>query len=179
MQSSLASVLAFGEKTPDIHPSVFLADGARITGDVTIGPSSSVWFNAVVRGDVHWVRIGTTVNVQDNAVLHVTNGTAPLLIEDDVTIGHAAVVHGCTVRRGALIGMGAVVLDHAVVGARSLVAAGSIVRMGMTIPDGLLVAGNPAGVRRDRTAADQESLVASATRYAGYAQTYIQTYQER
>ena len=179
MQDSRSSILAFGQKTPDIHPSVFVAHGARIIGDVVIGAESSVWFNAVVRGDVHWVRLGTRVNVQDGAVLHVTHDTAPLTIEDDVTIGHAAVVHGCTVRSGCLIGMRAVVLDGAIVGSQTLIAAGSVVKQSMIIPDGMLVAGNPAVVKRSLTVEEKNGLLGSARRYREYAQQYIQTSQER
>ncbi len=178
MSGSGPTVLAFGEKTPDIHPSVRIADGARILGDVVIGQGSSVWYNAVIRGDVHRVRIGERVNVQDNAVLHVTHDTAPLLIGDDVTIGHGAIVHGCTIGNGCLVGMGAIVLDGAHIGNSSLVAAGSMVRQHMKVPEGVLVAGHPAVVKRDLTRQEREDLAASAARYAGYAHIYIHTNQE-
>ena len=179
MPNSGSTILAFGQKSPHIHPSVFLAEGTRIVGDVTIGEDSSVWFNAVVRGDVHWVRIGQGVNIQDNAVLHVTHDTAPLQVDDHVTIGHSAVVHGCTVHAGSLIGMRAVLLDGAVVGARSLVAAGSVVRERMMIPEGVLVAGNPATVKRDLSEVEQANLLDSSRRYSAYARTYNQIYQGR
>ncbi len=179
MSSSSGGVLAFGGKSPDIHASVFLADGCRIIGDVVIGRDSSVWFNAVVRGDIHWVRIGTSVNIQDNAVLHVTHEKAPLTIGNGVTIGHAAVVHGCTLKDNSLVGMGAVVLDGAVVGPHALIAAGSVVREGMQIPEGALAAGNPARVKRELSQAERAELEQVSQRYVSYALTYLRTYRER
>lgn len=175
----MATVIAFEEKTPDIHPTVFIAEGARIVGNVVIGKHGSVWFNAVIRGDVHWVRMGQSVNVQDSAVLHVTHDTAPLTIGSEVTVGHGAIVHGCTIGDGCLIGMGAIVLDGTKVGDGTLIAAGSVVRERSTIPPGVLVAGNPAVVKRNLTSDEQDGLIRSARRYVAYAQTYIQTTQER
>jgi len=121
---------AFDGKSPVVHSSVFLAAGARVIGDVEIAEGCSVWFNAVVRGDVERVRIGKHTNIQDNAVIHVTHFADPTEVGERVTVGHAAVLHGCTIKDGALIGMNAVVLDRAVIGAGSLVAAGAMVRPG-------------------------------------------------
>jgi len=179
MGNDQATVLAFGGKTPDIHPSVFIADGARIIGDVTIGERSSIWYNAVVRGDVHRVRIGRAVNVQDNAILHVTHDTAPLDIDSDVTIGHGAIVHGCTVEEGCLLGMGSIILDGAIIGRGSLIAAGSVVLQRTEIPEGVLVAGNPAVVKRELSEDERTGLRESAKKYSLYAEKTLLTYVER
>ena len=167
-----ASVLPYGGKTPDLHPSVFLADGARIIGDVTAGAESSFWFNVVVRGDVHYIRVGQRTNVQDGAVLHVTHRRFPLEIGNDVTIGHAAVLHGCIIEDRCLIGMGAIVLDGVRVRRNSMVAAGSLVREGFEVPEGMMVAGVPATVKRPLTRDELAYLVQSAENYVQYVATY-------
>ena len=158
--------------TPRLHPTAFLADGAWLIGDVAVGKDSSIWFNAVLRGDINSIRVGERSNIQDGCVLHVTSELG-VVIGDNVTVGHQAVVHGCTIRDGALIGMGAVVLDRASIGARSLVAAGALVREGFVVPDGTLVAGVPARVVRPLTKEELEGLLASAERYVGYARSYV------
>ena len=122
----MALILPYMHKRPVIHESAWLSPTAVVTGEVEIGPESSLWFGTVVRGDVNWIRIGSQVNLQDGVICHVTIAKAPLLIEDQTSVGHAAVVHGCTLKRGCLIGIGARVLDLAVVGEQSLVAAGSV-----------------------------------------------------
>lgn len=132
--------------TPRFGEGVFLAETAVVLGDVVMGGNCSVWYNAVVRGDVHSIRIGDRVNVQDGAVLHCTYEQAPLTIGSDVSIGHNAIVHGCTVKDKVLIGMGAIVMDHAVIGEGSVVAAGAVVTQHMNVPPGSLVAGVPAKV---------------------------------
>ncbi len=166
------SILPYRGILPRLDASVFVAEGARIVGDVEIGLDSSVWFNAVIRGDVHRVRMGQRTNVQDNAVLHVTHERFPLTIGNEVTIGHAAVLHGCTIEDRCLIGMGVIVLDGASVGAESMVAAGSLVLEGFTVPPGMLVAGVPAGVKRPLTADERRSLVESALNYVEYVSSY-------
>ncbi len=166
-------ILAYGNAAPVIDPSVFIAPGAHVIGDVVIGRESSVWFNAVVRGDVHTVRIGERTNVQDGAVLHVTHETGPLHIGRDVTIGHRAIVHGCAIADFCLIGMGAIVLDNATINSDTFVAAGAVVRMGMNVPEGVLLAGVPARVMRELTPAEKDSIRRSAELYAGYARKYI------
>ncbi len=168
----MSSVLPFRGVTPKLHESVFLAEGARIIGDVEIGEESSVWFNAVVRGDVNFVRIGNRTNVQDNCVLHVTHERHPLVIGSSVTIGHNAVVHGATVQDFCLIGMGAVILDGAVVGPYALVAAGAVVAEGFVVPEGALVAGVPAWVRRNLTSSERTMLEHSALNYIRYVAQY-------
>ena len=137
--------------SPRLGARVYIADTAAVIGDVVLGDDVSIWFSSVVRGDCCHIRIGARSNVQDNCTLHVTNTTGPLILEEEVTLGHNAVVHACTIRRGALIGMNATVLDDADVGASALVAAGAVVLPGTVIPAATLWAGNPAKKKRDLT----------------------------
>lgn len=130
--------------TPQIGDNTYLADNAAIIGDVIIGADCSIWFNAVLRGDVNSIRIGNRVNVQDGAVIHTLYQKSVAILEDDVTIGHNVVIHGAKVERGALIGIGAVVLDHAVIGEGAIVAAGSVVLTGTQVEPGSIYAGVPA-----------------------------------
>jgi carbonic anhydrase/acetyltransferase-like protein (isoleucine patch superfamily) len=139
-----AIVRAYAGAWPRIHPEAWVAPGAVIVGDVEIGAGASVWYACVVRGDVHHVRIGARSNVQDGSVLHVTKDRFACLLGDEVTVGHRAVVHGCRVGDGALIGIGAIVLDGAVIGREALVGAGAVVTPGPQVPDGWLALGIPA-----------------------------------
>jgi carbonic anhydrase/acetyltransferase-like protein (isoleucine patch superfamily) len=166
------SIVSYRGLTPKIHPSVFVAEGAHIIGDVEIGKDSSVWFNVVIRGDVHFIRIGEATNIQDNAVLHVTHKASPLRIGSHVTIGHGAVVHAATIKDFCLIGMGAVVLDNAEVGPYALVAAGAVVLGNTVVPEGTLAAGVPAKVVRSLRPEERRSLVQSAQKYVEYVATY-------
>lgn len=159
-----ASVLALPDATPSIDPSALLVDGARVIGDVHVGERASVWYNAVVRGDVNAIRIGARSNVQDNVSIHVDSGH-PAVIGDDVSIGHNAVVHGCAIGDGSLIGMGSVVLSGAEIGESCLVAAGAVVLEGTVVPPRSLVAGVPAKVRRPLTDAEIDRLRENARRY--------------
>ncbi|MBA2380145.1 MAG: gamma carbonic anhydrase family protein [Blastocatellia bacterium] len=138
----------FGEKTPDIHPTAYIAEDAVIIGDVVIGEESSIWYGCVLRGDVNYIRIGSRTNIQDGSVVHVSSETHPTTLEDEVTVGHRVTLHGCYVERGCLIGIGAILLDGVYVGANSLVAAGSLLTPGTVIPPGSMVMGAPAKVRR-------------------------------
>lgn len=139
---------------PQIHRTAFIEESAHVIGDVHVGEESSVWFNTVVRGDIHFIRIGDRTNVQDNSVIHVRNGTCPTILEDEVTVGHSVTLHGCHVERGALIGIGSILLDDVRVGDHSLVAAGSLVSPGTIIPARSLVMGRPARIKR--TLSDEE-----------------------
>lgn len=168
----MSSVLAYDGKAPRLAASVFLAEGSVVTGDVEIGEDSSIWFGTVVRGDVNRVRIGARTNLQDLTVVHVTAGTHPTTVGDDVTIGHRAVLHGCTVKDRSLVGIGAIVMDGAVVGPDAMVGAGALVPPGMVVPPGKLVLGSPARVKRDLTAEELASLRATAERYVRYAAKY-------
>jgi carbonic anhydrase/acetyltransferase-like protein (isoleucine patch superfamily) len=157
---------------PQLDPTVFLTEGAFVIGDVQIGAHSSVWFNAVVRGDVCPIRIGEKTSVQDNATLHVTHDTGPLTIGSCVTIGHAAVLHACTVQDHVLIGMGAVLLDDCVIEPWSIVAAGALVKQGFRVPSGMLVAGVPAKVMRPITDEEWRNIEESPENYVRYVRHY-------
>lgn len=164
------SIVPYDGTHPRIPGSVFLAPGVRIIGDVVLGELCSVWYNVVIRGDVHFIRIGRETNVQDGSILHVTHDTHPLVVGDRVTVGHGVRLHGCTVEDETLIGIGAIVLDGAVVERGAMVAAGALVPPGMTVPSGTLVAGVPARVRRELTPEEGADIVASAARYVAYAE---------
>ncbi|MEO6487331.1 MAG: gamma carbonic anhydrase family protein [Thermoanaerobaculia bacterium] len=138
-------------KEPRLGAHVFVAENATLIGDIELADDVSIWYGTVLRGDIHFIRIGARTNIQDNCVLHVEHGTGPVVIGEQVTVGHAAVVHGCTVGRGALIGIGAKILSHAVIGEHALVAAGAVVTEGMEVPPRTLVAGVPAKIKRDLT----------------------------
>ena len=162
---------AYRGNKPKVHESVFVADGAHIIGDVEIGEQSSVWFNTVIRGDVHSITIGKRTNIQDASVLHVTHGS-PLRIGSDVTVGHRVILHGCIVEDSCLIGMGSIVLDGALVRTMSMVAAGSLVLQGFVVPERTLVAGVPAKVKRPLTEKEIEGIKLSALNYGVYAHAY-------
>ncbi|MEZ4265829.1 MAG: gamma carbonic anhydrase family protein [Myxococcota bacterium] len=151
---------------------MFVADTARIIGDVQIGAGSSVWFGTVVRGDVFHIRIGKRVNIQDLSVLHVTTGRHATLVADDVTIGHRAILHGCVVEARCLIGMSAVVMDGAVIGEESMIGAGALVTPGTIIPPRSLAIGSPARVKRALNAEELRFLSESATHYQSIAKSY-------
>ena len=157
---------------PQIHESAFIEESAQVIGDVHIGEQSSVWFNAVVRGDVFYIRIGNRTNIQDGTVIHVTNGTHATILEDEVSVGHNVTLHGCYIERGCLIGMGAIVMDDAHVGAQSLVAAGSLVAPGTRIPPRSLVMGAPAKVKRPLTDEEVAGLDVFWKNYVEYTKQY-------
>lgn len=163
---------------PEIDESVFLASGVKLIGDVKIGKNSSVWYNCVIRGDVHYVKIGENTNIQDLSMLHVTNNRFPLNIGNKVTIGHSVKLHGCTIHDLTLIGIGAIVLDGAVVEEKSLVAAGSVIRPGFVVPSGKMVAGVPGKVIRDLTDTELNDFEASAERYRKYTQITLNSLYE-
>jgi carbonic anhydrase/acetyltransferase-like protein (isoleucine patch superfamily) len=150
-----ALVRSFGSSVPRIHRDAWIAPGAVVVGDVEIGVDSSLWYGVVARGDVHRIRIGARTNVQDNSVLHVTKGRHACILGDEITVGHRAVVHGCTIGDRALVGIGAIVLDGAQVGDGALVGAGCLVPPGAKIPARSLVLGVPGRVVR--TLSDDES----------------------
>jgi carbonic anhydrase/acetyltransferase-like protein (isoleucine patch superfamily) len=158
---------------PDLHPTVFLASGVKIVGDVKIGEGSSVWYNTVIRGDVHYVKIGEMTNIQDCSMLHVSNGRYPLNIGSKVTIGHSVKLHGCTLQDLSFIGIGAIVLDGAVIETNSMVAAGAVVKPNFIVPAGKLVAGVPARIVRDLTVEETNDFEKSALRYKKYSEITI------
>lgn len=169
--ASGASVLSLPNTTPSIDATAFVADGARIVGDVSLAAGCSVWYNAVLRGDSAGIVIGPGSNVQDNVSVHVDAGH-PVVIGSKVSVGHNAVVHGCTIGDGTLVGMGSVILSGAVIGDGCLVAGGAVVLGGAEIPPGSLVAGVPAKVRRALTEEERAGLIANAGVYLGHSQTH-------
>jgi carbonic anhydrase/acetyltransferase-like protein (isoleucine patch superfamily) len=168
----MEGIISYKDRIPKLHSSVFVADGAKLIGDVEIGENSGIWFNTVIRGDVNFIRIGSRTNIQDNSVLHVTTKTAPMTIGSNITIGHSAVLHGCTIDDCCLIGMGAIVMDRAHIHQNSMVAAGAIVLEGFDVPEGMLVAGIPAKVKRALTEEEKQFIRQSAENYVRYIQAY-------
>lgn len=169
--ASGASVLSLPNTTPSIDATAFVADGARIVGDVSLAAGCSVWYNAVLRGDSAGIVLGPGSNVQDNVSVHVDSGH-PVVIGSKVSVGHNAVVHGCTIGDGTLVGMGSVILSGAVIGDGCLIAGGAVVLGGTEIPPGSLVAGVPAKVRRALTDEERAGLIANADIYLGHSQTH-------
>lgn len=164
-------LLNYGQNMPKIHPSVYVAEGAKIIGDVQIGEDCSVWFNAVLRGDMAPIIIGNRCNIQDAAVGHV-NTDEPLILADDVSVGHAAIIHGCTIGKGTLIGMGAIVLNGAEIGEYALVGAGSIVTENKKIPPYTLSLGSPARVVRELTEDDLQRMYRTTQNYVDKGKEY-------
>ncbi len=166
-------ILPYKGKAPKFGSGVFLASGAHVIGDTEIGEDSSLWFNVVVRGDCHFIRIGQRTNVQDNTTIHVTNSRFPTLIGDDVTIGHGVVLHGCKIEGRSLIGMGSIIMDDVTIPERSLVAAGSLVTPGKTFNPGMLIKGNPAREARPLTERELFEIDRSVQYYLEYKRGYI------
>ncbi|MCP9469949.1 MAG: gamma carbonic anhydrase family protein [Nitrospira sp.] len=166
-------VRAFQGVLPKIPQSCFIEETAVVIGDVVMGEECSVWFHAVIRGDVHYIRIGDRTNVQDLSMLHVTHDTHPLVIGSEVTIGHHVVLHGCTIQDRVLVGMGAIVMDGAVIGEGSIVGAGALVTEGTIVPPKSLILGSPAKVKRPVTDNELAWIKESADNYVRYARTYM------
>lgn len=171
-RSSLSSICAYLGSLPKLHESVFLADGARVIGDVEMGKGCSVWFNTVVRGDVHRIVIGEQTNIQDGAIIHCTFQKHSTTIGNRVSIAHLAMIHGCIIEDDCLIGMQAIVMDGAVVGRGSIVGAGAVVTQGMHIPSGSLVLGAPAQVVRQVKPEELAGVLATSDRYIEYTKGY-------
>lgn len=164
-------IYPYKDKHPQIADSAYIADFATITGDVIIGEESSVWFNSVIRGDVAPTIIGNKVNVQDNSILHQSPNN-PLILEDEVTVGHQCILHSCIVKKKALIGMGSIVLDNAEIGEGAFIGAGSLVPQGKKIPPNTLAFGRPAKVIRELTPEDILDMERISREYAEKAQYY-------
>jgi gamma-carbonic anhydrase len=162
-----ATVLAYDGITPAIDADAFVAPGARVIGDVEIGPGASIWYNVVVRGDVNRIRIGARTNIQDGSVVHVSRGTFPTIIGEDVLIGHLALVHGCVLHDRAFVGFGAIVMDGCVIESDGMLAAGAMLTPGRRIPAGQLWSGRPAKYMRDLTAEDIARNQAGVAAYVG------------
>src|SRR5262252_2065865 len=154
--------------SPRVHPTAFVDASAQVIGDVEIGEESSVWMCAVLRGDVHWIKVGRRTNIQDGAIIHAMNGTHPTSLGSNVTVGHAAVLHGCIVEDQCLIGMGAILLNGARVGSGSIIAAGTLIVEGQSVPPRSLVMGSPGKVKRLLTQAEAAGIQQYADHYVGY-----------
>src|SRR5207245_900675 len=170
-------VLARLKKGPTIHSSAWVVPGATVIGDVTLEEEASVWYGAVLRGDINRIIIGPRSNVQDNAVIHIDTGYATS-VGELVTIGHTAVVHACKIDNEVLIGMGAIILDDVEVGARSIIGANALVTMGMKIPPGSLVLGSPAKIRRELTFDEQKDIARLTWSYVETAKQYREFYYD-
>ena len=164
-------IYPYKDKSPTIHPTAYIADYATITGDVTIGENTSIWFNTVIRGDVNKTIIGKRVNIQDLSCLH-QSPAAPLIIEDEVTVGHQVTLHSCTIRKRALIGMGSIILDGAEIGEGAFIGAGSLVPPGKVIPPNSLAMGRPAKVVREVNAEDRADMDRIINEYVAKGQYY-------
>jgi carbonic anhydrase/acetyltransferase-like protein (isoleucine patch superfamily) len=165
----------YGAKTPQLGERVYLAETAAVIGDVVLGDDVSVWYNSVLRGDCHFIRVGSRSNIQDNCAIHVTQGAHPTVLEEEVTLGHGAIVHGATVRRGALIGIRATVLDGADVGESAFIGAGALVTPRTKVPPRTLWLGAPARQVKTLTDADVKDLEHYHLNYLRYKEEYFKT----
>lgn len=166
-------VRTFRGIAPTIAPSAFVEETAVVIGDVVVGPDSSIWFHAVIRGDVHYIRIGHRTNIQDLCLLHVSHHTHPLTLGDDITVGHRVVLHGCTIHDRVLVGMGAIIMDGVVIEENCVIGAGALITEGVHIPPKSLVLGSPAKVKRLLTEDEMQWIKRSAANYMHYAQQYV------
>lgn len=166
-------IYSYKDFIPNIDKTVFIAPSADVIGNISIGKYSSIWFNVTARADVHFIKIGNETNIQDNSILHVTNGIFPLTIGDRVTVGHGVSLHGCTIGNATLIGMRVTILDDAKISDYSIVAAGSLVRESKSFPPGVLIAGNPAQVKRELTEEEKNKNLRYANNYVEYSKIYL------
>jgi carbonic anhydrase/acetyltransferase-like protein (isoleucine patch superfamily) len=165
-------IVEFKGKHPKIDPTAFVADNAMVIGDVEIGPGSNIWFYTIVRGDMNYIRIGSSVNIQDACVLHIDKKLYPLIIEDEVALGHRVVAHGCKIRKGSLIGIGAILLNGSEIGEGSIVGAGSVVTPGAIIPPRTLALGTPAKPIRTLNEKDLEMIKNTLQDYKELKEVY-------
>jgi gamma-carbonic anhydrase len=164
----------FGGVHPQIPDSAYVDPSAQVIGDVQLGEQASIWCNAVLRGDMYYIRVGNRTNIQDNCVVHTRTGEFPTILEDDVTVGHSVTLHGCYVERGALIGIGSIVLDDARIGEKSLIAAGSLISPGTVIPPRSLVMGTPGRVKRPLTDDEVAGLDSFWMNYVKFTAKYLE-----
>ncbi|GLI34969.1 gamma carbonic anhydrase family protein [Desulforhabdus amnigena] len=169
----MTSVLPYKGILPTIGEGVFIAPGAWVIGDVVIGERSSIWFNTVVRGDVHYIRLGSETNIQDNCTLHVTGGKFPLEVGNRVTVGHGVILHGSVVDDDCLIGMGAIILDGCKIGKGCIIAAGSVLPPGFVAPPESIIMGSPAQVKKKVSEAQRELHRGSVLHYLELTQDYL------
>lgn len=168
-------IYTLGDVTPTLGKEVFVAPNASVIGDVVLGDSSSIWFGVVVRGDRYPIRVGARSNIQDNSVVHITGGQSATTIGDDVTVGHAVIVHGCTIGNRCLVGMGSIVLDDAVLGDECFVAAGSLVPPRMVVPARSFLIGRPAKVIRQVRDEELAQIQGAADHYVENAADFLRT----
>jgi carbonic anhydrase/acetyltransferase-like protein (isoleucine patch superfamily) len=168
----MAIVRAYRDKTPRVAADAFIAETATLIGDVSIGPGASVWYGAVLRGDVGWIRVGARCNVQDLVCVHMTTDLSNTDIGDDVTIGHGAIIHGAVIEDGALVGMGAIVLDNVRIGSGAIVAAGAVLPPGTVVAPGTLVRGSAARSVRELGRDEIDRLRQTAMHYVDLARAY-------
>ena len=166
-------IIPFGDLVPVIPKSAFIAPSVDIIGDVTLGEESSLWFGTVARGDMHFIRIGSRTNIQDNCTIHVTTDLYPTIIGDEVTIGHNAIIHGCVINDRCLIGMGAIIMDNVEIGSGALIGGGAVVTPGTRVPPRSLYAGVPAKLRREVTDAEYTEIIERAQHYVNFARRYL------
>lgn len=177
--SRVPDIRPYRGKFPQIAASAYIDPAAIIIGDVVIGEDSSIWPRTVVRGDVHYILLGNRTNVQDGCVLHVMKDQYPLVLGDEVTVGHSVTLHGCTLKARVLVGMGCIILNGAVIGTNSIIAAGTLITERSVIPEGSLVMGSPGKVKRPLKEKELESIGQYAERYAGYRERYRSEAAER
>ena len=163
----------FENKQPRLGKNVYISETAMVIGDVTLGDEVNIWFGAVLRGDMHYIKIGNRTNIQDNSVVHVTTGVSPTNIGNGVTVGHGAIIHGCTIEDDCLIGMGAIIMDDAVIGTGSLIGAGALIPPNMIIPPNSLVVGSPGKVVREVKDVEKEMILERPQEYIDLAAIYL------
>lgn len=169
----MSVVLPYGDKSPSLSESAFIAPNTSIIGDVVVADEASIWFGSTLRGDVMPIRIGARTSIQDGSVVHATDGWAPTIVGEDCVVGHGVILHGCTVGNRVLVGMGAIILDEVEIGDDVLIAAGSLVTARTKIPSGSLVMGSPAKVRRDLTPEERASILEGAAHYVKKSKDYL------
>ena len=163
----------FQNKQPQLGRNVYVSENAIVIGDVTLGDEVNIWFGAVLRGDMHYIKIGNRTNIQDNSVVHVTTGVSPTNIGNGVTVGHGAIIHGCTIEDDCLIGMGSILMDDAIIGEGSLIGAGTLIPPNMIIPENSLVVGSPGKVLRQVKDYEREMILERPQEYIDLASIYL------
>ena len=163
----------FQNKQPQLGEDVYVSENAMVIGDVTLGDEVNIWFGAVLRGDMHYIKIGNRTNIQDNSVVHVTTKVSPTNIGSGVTVGHGAIIHGCTIEDDCLIGMGAILMDDAIIGAGSLIGAGALIPPNMKIPKNSLVVGSPGKIVRQVKDFEREMILERPQEYINLAAIYL------
>ena len=163
----------FEGKQPQLGRNVYVSENAIVIGDVTLGDEVNIWFGAVLRGDIHYIKIGNRTNIQDNTVVHVTTGVSPTNIGNGVTVGHGAIIHGCTIEADCLIGMSAILMDDAIIGEGSLIGAGALIPPNMIIPENSLVVGSPGKVVRQVKDFELKMILERPQEYIDLAAIYL------